>query len=68
MIYLVTGAGGNKLYNPEQQDDRGSWQSFTHRFISRVHTLTVADINGTTLTVRQMSAEGHELDRFKITK
>ena len=68
VIYLVTGAGGNTLYNPEQQDNPGSWQSFTHKFISKVHTLTVADVNGTALTVRQVSLNGEELDRFTITK
>ncbi len=57
VIYLVTGAGGNTLYNPEQQDNPGSWQSFTCRFISKVHTLTIADVNETTLTVRQVSAQ-----------
>ena len=68
VIYLVTGAGGNTLYNPEQQDNPGSWQSFTHKFISKIHTLTVADVNGATLTVRQISLYGAELDRFTITK
>jgi hypothetical protein len=68
VIYLVTGAGGNTLYNPEQQDDPGSWQSFTHKFISKIHTLTVADVSGTALTVRQVSLNGAELDRFTITK
>ena len=68
VIYLVTGAGGNTLYNPEQQDDPASWQSFTHKFISKVHTLTIADVNGTTLTVRQVSVDGTELDRFTITQ
>jgi hypothetical protein len=68
VIYLVTGAGGNTLYNPEQQDDPGSWQSFTHKFISKIHTLTVADVDGTTLTVRQVSMNGAELDRFTIAK
>ena len=29
VIYVVTGAGGQHLYNPEQQDDRDSWQGFT---------------------------------------
>jgi acid phosphatase type 7 len=68
VIYVITGAGGNTLYNPEQQDDPGSWQSFTCRFISKTHTLTVADVVGTTLTVRQVSSEGAELDRFTVTK
>ena len=68
MIYLVTGAGGNTLYNPEQQDDPASWQPFTHKFISKIHTLTVADVDGTKLTVRQVSMNGEELDRFIVTK
>ena len=38
VIYIVTGAGGNTLYNPEQENDPGSWQSFTYKFISKVHT------------------------------
>ena len=68
VIYLVTGAGGQHLYNPEQHDDPGSWQEFTHKFSSKVHSLTVADVNGPTLTVRQVSADGEELDRFVVTK
>jgi 3',5'-cyclic AMP phosphodiesterase CpdA len=68
VIYVVTGAGGQHLYNPEQQDDRDSWLGFTHKFISKVHSLTVADVSGSTLTVRQLSGEGEELDRFVLTK
>lgn len=68
IIYLTTGAGGAKLYDPAQQDDPSSWQEFTCKFISRVHSLTVADVAGRTLTVRQVSAEGDELDRFDIIK
>ena len=49
MIYLVTGAGGAGLYNAKQEDDPASWQPFTHKFISPVHSLTVADVNGPTL-------------------
>ena len=68
VIYLVTGAGGQHLYNPEQQDDPGSWQEFTRKFVSKVHSLTVADVDGATITVRQVSADGQELDRFVVTK
>jgi hypothetical protein len=67
VIYLVTGAGGATLYNPEQQEDRGSWQSFTARFVSKVHSLSVADVDGRKLTVRQVAADGAEVDRFTIT-
>jgi acid phosphatase type 7 len=68
VIYIVTGAGGQHLYNPEQQDQPETWQIFTHKFVSTVHSLTVADVDGTTLTVRQVSADGRELDRFVVTK
>ena len=68
MIYLVTGAGGQHLYNPEQQDDPASWQAFTFKHVSKVHSLTVADVDGQALTVRQLTAEGEEVDRFVIKK
>ena len=68
VIYLVTGAGGQELYNPEQTNDPDSWQKFTDKFIATVHSLTVADVSGNTITVRQISAEGKELDSFKIIK
>jgi len=68
VIYLVTGAGGQHLYNPEQQDDPASWQGFTDKFISKIHTLTAVDVSGRSLTVRQVTAEGVEVDRFTVTK
>ncbi len=68
IIYLVTGAGGKELYNVEQNGDADSWQKFTAKFISNEHSLTVADVNGKTLTVRQLAADGRELDKFIVTK
>ncbi len=68
VIYLVTGAGGAGLYNPEQQDKPETWQSFTDKFISKRHSITVADVSGPNLTVRQVAADGSELDRFEIKK
>ncbi len=68
IIYLITGAGGATLYDPAQEDDPTTWQEFTCKFVSRVHSLTVADVEGRTLTVRQVSAEGVELDRFELIK
>jgi hypothetical protein len=46
----------------------GVWQKFTDKFISTVHSLTVADIDGNTVVIRQLDAAGNELDSFKITK
>jgi 3',5'-cyclic AMP phosphodiesterase CpdA len=68
VIYVITGAGGATLYNIDQQDDPASWQPYTHKFVSRINSLTVADVDGPTLTVRQVSANGQELDRFVVTK
>jgi hypothetical protein len=68
VIYVTTGAGGANLYNPEQDDEPTSWQPYTCKLISRVNSLTIADVDGPTLTVRQVAADGHELDRFVVTK
>ena len=68
VIYLVTGAGGARLYNADQHDDAASWQEFTARFISNTHSLTVVDVDASTLTARQVSDRGVELDRFVVTR
>jgi len=68
VIYIVTGAGGQDLYNPEQQEDPDSWQKFTDKFISTVHTFTVVDINGNKLTLRQQDAAGKTLDEIQIAR
>ncbi len=68
VIYMVTGAGGQELYNPEQQSEPDTWQKFTDIFISTIHSVTVADVNGRTLSIRQVAANGVTLDAFTITK
>lgn len=68
VIYVVTGAGGQDLYNPEQEKDPDSWQKFTDRFISTVHTFTVAEVKGKTLLIKQTDATGKVVDSFTITK
>jgi hypothetical protein len=68
IIYVVSGAGGNHLYNPEQQEAPETWQEFTYTHISRTHSFTVVEINGTTLELRQLTADGYDVDHFTITK
>ncbi len=68
VIYIVTGAGGQGLYNPEQTTDQDSWQKFTVKFESRVHSFTVLDVNGKSLTLRQVDINGKEVDKIKIIK
>jgi hypothetical protein len=68
VIYIVTGAGGQSLYNPEQEKDKDSWQKFTNKFISTVHSFTMVDVNGKNLTLREIDIYGNEVDNFKISK
>ncbi|HET6766407.1 MAG TPA: metallophosphoesterase [Chitinophagaceae bacterium] len=68
VIYITTGAGGQGLYNPEQTKDKDSWQKFTVRFESRVHSFTILDVNGTELVLRQVDINGKEVDKVRITK
>jgi acid phosphatase type 7 len=68
VIHIVTGAGGAKLYNEDQTNKPESWEEFTTKFISNVHSFTVMDAEETRLTIRQISAEGKELDKFVVEK
>jgi 3',5'-cyclic AMP phosphodiesterase CpdA len=68
VIHIVTGAGGAGLYNPEQQAQPETWQTFTDKFISTIHSITVVDVNDRTLTVRQVDVDGKTIDEFKVTK
>jgi len=68
IIYIITGAGGQELYNPEQNGDPDSWQKFTDKFISDTHSLTFAEVTGSTLTIKQISTQGKQIDSFVITK
>jgi len=68
VVYIVTGGGGARLYNPEQQDDPSSWQPFTARFVADAHSFSVLDIAGRKLTVRQVDEHGKERDRFTLTR
>ena len=68
VIYLVTGAGGARVYNPEQQDAPATWQPFTDKFVSIVNSFTVVDASGDKLSIRQITKDGKEVDRFVVTK
>jgi len=68
VIYIVSGAGGASLYNPEQENNQASWQPFTNKFISHTHSMSVVDVNGKTLQFRQVSETGEEVDAFRIAK
>jgi hypothetical protein len=68
VIYIVSGGGGASLYNPEQQVDPASWQTFTDKFISQVHSLSVVDVEGKVFRLKQVSETGEVVDSFQIAK
>lgn len=68
VIYLISGGGGAGLSGIRDSRDRSVWQPFTKSFIADTHSLTVCDVDGTTLTVRQVAADGRTLDSFTIEK
>jgi acid phosphatase type 7 len=68
VIYVISGAGGQTLYNPEQTNDPDSWQKFTDRFVSNIHSFTVVDVNGKYLQLKQVDVDGHTIDTIEIKK
>jgi len=68
IIHIVTGAGGAELYDPWQTDVKTSWQPWTRTFISDKHSFTVPDVAEKTIKLRQLDAEGRELDAITLTK
>ena len=68
IIYIISGAGGRNPVTPEQTGKPSTWQAFTTKFIANTNSLTVADLDGKALHVRQLAASGEELDRFTVTK
>lgn len=68
VIYLVTGGGGAGLYDTNQEKQPETWQTFTMKFTSSTHSLTVVDVDGKKLTARQLAENGNEVDHFVVTK
>ncbi len=76
IIYIITGAGGGALYDPEMTDNPGLWQkgtpedqpSYTVKLISNKHSFTIIETNGKELNLRQIDAEGNIIDEIKVTK
>ncbi len=68
IIYLVSGAGGNSLYNIDQTTDTDSWMKFTNKFVSNMHSFTLVDVIDKVLEIKQVSATGKVLDKFIVEK
>lgn len=67
VIYVVDGAGGNGLYNPDLEGRKDKWKPFTANYLAK-HSLSYVGINGRTFLLRQIDHQGREIDRFKIKK
>ena len=75
VIYLTTGAGGNRLYDPEFTGQPSTWLrpedgnvSYVARLVADRHSLTVVDMRADRLVVRQVDGQGRELDRIRIER
>lgn len=68
VIYLVTGAGGAKLDANGLTWRKELWKPFTHKVLGDRYSFTVCDLDGDTLTIRQIDLNGREVDKLVITK
>jgi hypothetical protein len=75
ILYLVTGAGGKHLYDPESNANPQKWlhpedknADYVARFVSDRHSLTVIDMDAKSLQFTQIDELGAEVDRFTVTK
>jgi len=75
IIYITTGAGGKHLYDGDFTDAPSKWRrkddkdvAYVARFISDRHSLSIFDVDGQRLQMRQIDEYGQEIDRIRVTK
>lgn len=76
IIYIVTGAGGDGLYDtglsqkPElwKHEPKENWEPFTEKFISDRNSFTLIETRGKELTLQQIDLTGKVIDQIKITR
>lgn len=76
IIYVVSGAGGAALYDPEisekpelwKKGPTENWAPFTVKLVSDRHSFSLVETEGKVLRLKQMDAEGKIFDEIKITK
>lgn len=75
IIHIVTGAGGNDLYDPKANGNPTAWKhpednnvEYVVTLVSDRHSLTVADVDSRSLQFTQIDEWGREIDRFRMTK
>ncbi len=76
ILYIVTGAGGAGLYDPAmsgkpdlwKHEPHDNWVPFTAKIVSDIHSFTMVETNGKTLTLKQLNVKGEVFDEIKVTK
>jgi len=75
VLHIVTGAGGKHLYDPQQHQNPASWRheedgniDYVTRMISDRHSLTVFEVDGRSLHLKQIDENGQTIDVLHITK
>jgi len=77
VIHITTGAGGKHLYEDtvEWNTNPAKWRhpednnvDYVRRFVSDVHSLTLFDVDGKRLTMRQINQYGDQVDQIIVEK
>jgi hypothetical protein len=68
VLYIITGAGGATLHDTRLESQPATWQPFTERVASTVHSYTLMDVTRDRLDIRQVDVEGKVIDAFAITR
>lgn len=67
VVYIVDGAGGADLYEPEYEKTPELWKPF-QKVYSGEYSFSIVEVNGKKFTLRQIHRSGKEIDRMTITK
>jgi 3',5'-cyclic AMP phosphodiesterase CpdA len=67
IIYIVSGAGGASLYEPQFEQDKSKWLPFQQVY-SGDFSSSYVSIRGRSFTLVQTNKDGQEVDRFTIEK
>ena len=73
IIDITTGAGGKELYDPGFTNAPDQWLheedshvAYNARMFTDLHSFTIVEIDGHTLTLRQVDENGREVDRMTM--
>lgn len=68
IVYVVSGAGGARLYPIDPPPGATAWGAFTARAVADQWSITDLSVEPRSLTLRELGVNGQELDRITITR